>query len=525
MNARLFLPLSMWCLLAACAALPPRGPAPVSQAFHDTQDTPLARIAAASQDDAAGAAASGFRLLPAGEFAFDARTTLARRAERSLDLQYYHIQRDRAGLSLLRELRDAAERGVRVRLLVDDFYAAKIDDLLIDLAAHSDVQIRLFNPLSMRSGNPVLRLLLSSGPFELNNHRMHNKLFIADNAIAIYGGRNVADEYFMSDVEFNFIDMDVLSVGAVVRNLSAAFDLYWNSEAAWPLQALAGPSPGKTTQAAQTARSRFDAEVRDATTLTATYRTDPTGQTSVQLQIAGGRLDLTPARAWVFADPPDKALVAAELNQPTVAMQGMLDVIAGAEKEVIISSPYFVPGPIGMGMMREATANGTRVVLYTNSLGTTDEPLVHDKYSSYRAEMLEFGVEIFEFNPGATQRSTRFGAFGRSVPRLHAKVATVDGRYLLVGSVNLDARSAIGNTEMSVVIDSPRLAQSVHRMISSDRFITMYRLRLGPDGESIEWLSQDDQGRQTATTEEPAGDWWLRLKLWILSLMVDEKLL
>ncbi len=516
----------MGCLLAACTALPPRGPAPISHAFDGTQNTPLARIAVTSQGAGADAEVSGFRLLPTGEFAFDARTALARRAQRSLDLQYYHVQRDRAGLSLLRELRDAAARGVRVRLLVDDFYVSEIDDLLVDLAAHSDVQIRLFNPLSLRSGNPVLRLLLSSGSFELNNHRMHNKLFIADNAIAIYGGRNVADEYFMGDAEFNFIDMDVLSTGAVVRSLSAVFDTYWNSQAAWPLQALSGSSSALTSaHDAQLAKARFDAAVRDATPPTADYPIDPIGQTSVQQQIAGGRLKLVMARARVFADPPDKAIAEVVLNQPTAAMQGMLDVIAGAKKEVIIASPYFVPGPIGMRMMREATARGTRVVLYTNSLGTTDEPLVHDKYSSYRAEMLDFGVEIFEFNPGATQRSTRFGDFGRSVPRLHAKVATVDRRYMLVGSVNLDARSAIGNTEMSVVVDSPPLAQLVHRLISSDRFVTMYRLRLAPNGESIEWLSRDAEGHETVTTEEPEGDWWLRVKLWMLSLMIDERLL
>ena len=292
---------TLFSLLAGCASLPPRGEAPASAAFTDTHDTPLAHIAAASRPSGE-TAPSGFRLLPTGELAFNARLALARCAERSLDLQYYHVHRDQAGRLLLRELRDAAARGVRVRLLVDDFYAAEIDDLLQGLAAHANVQVRLFNPLPLRRGSPLLRLTLSSGDFELHNHRMHNKLFVADNAVAIYGGRNIADEYFMNSAQANFIDMDLLSTGQVVPELSAAFDRYWNSELAWPLQTVPG-----TPHNGEQARTEFDEAVRLAAPPVPAYRLDPLGQTAVEVQLDEGRLALTYGSAAVFADPPEKA--------------------------------------------------------------------------------------------------------------------------------------------------------------------------------------------------------------------------
>jgi putative cardiolipin synthase len=509
-------------LLCACAGLPPRGTPEPSHAQRDTAQTGLGRIAAASRP-ADEAAPSGFRLLPTGEFAFNARLALARRAERTLDAQCYHIQRDHAGRALLRELRDAAKRGVRVRLLVDDFYAAEIDDLLLGLAAHPNVQVRLFNPLPLRRGAPVLRLLLSSmgsGRFQQLNHRMHNKLYIADNQFAIFGGRNVADEYFMSHREANFIDMDLIGTGAVVDDFSSVFDRYWNSEVAWPLHAVLPPAADAAAE-----RAAFDAEVRDAAPLIPRYRTDPFGQTAVEVQLDEGRVVQSFAAAQVHADPPEKALDPGLLKAPTTAMRSLLDAMSGARRYVAITSPYFVPNDDGMARMRMAHQHGVKVVLVTNSLGSTDEPLVHDHYSRRRAELLAMGVDIYEFSPKHTQRSQGFGAFGKSVPRLHAKVAIVDQKRLLVGSVNLDARSAIGNTEMGVVIDSPELATRLSRLVTGTQFANMYKLRLAEDGRTVEWLSREADGSTAVTRDEPAGSAWLRFKLWLQSLIVDPRLL
>jgi putative cardiolipin synthase len=510
-------------LLTACAGLPPRGAPVPSQAFTDTGATALAQVASASLAAAGAdaAAPSAFRLLPTGEFAFNARIALVQRAAVSIDAQYYHVHDDQAGRALLRALREAAARGVRVRLLVDDYHAGEIEHLLADLAACPGVQVRLFNPLPLRIGAPTLRLLLSPGDFERHNHRMHNKLFVADNALAIFGGRNIADEYFMNHPEANFVDLDLLGAGAVVPTLSAVFDRYWNSDTAWPVHAVLGaPADGAAAQA------RFGAAVHDARPLITEYRLDPLGQTAVEAQLPEGVLTLTAAAAQVFADPPTKATGTAPGRRPTVAMQGILDTMKRARQVVSIMSPYFLPGEVGMPMMREAARHGVRTVVVTNSLASTDEPLVHLHYSRYRVEMLRMGVEIYEFSPALVRRSLGFGAFGRSVPRLHAKVTVVDERWLAVGSVNLDGRSAVGNTEMSVVIDSPALAQRIARLRDGGgRGATMYKLRLQADGQTLEWLSLDEQGRGSATTDEPGNSAWQRLQLWLQSLLVDEWLL
>jgi putative cardiolipin synthase len=515
--------LALLALLGACAALPPRGEPEPSQALTETRTTALARIAADSLA-AAGAdatASSAFRLLPTGEFAFSARIALAQRTERTIDAQYYHLHNDQAGRALLRALRDAAARGVRVRLLVDDFQAAEIQFLLADLAAFPGMQVRLFNPLPLRHGAPALRLVLSPGDFERHNHRMHNKLFVADNALAIFGGRNVADEYFMNHPEANFVDLDLLGAGTVVPTLSAVFDRYWNSDAAWPVHTVLGAPTD-----AVAARSRFDAAVRDARPQIVDYPLDPLGQTAVEAQLSEGRLTLVAADAQVFADPPDKAAGIDSGQGPSLAMQGILEAMKRARLEVAIMSPYFVPGDVGMPMMREAARNGVRTAIYTNSLASTDEPLVHHHYSRYRVEMLRMGVEIHEFSPQLVQRSRGFGVFGRSTPRLHAKVTLVDQRWVAVGSVNLDARSAVANTEMSVVIDSPVLAAALVTLSSSnDQIAMMYELRLQPDGQTIEWLSVGPNGKLISTTDEPDSNAWLRFKLWLQSLLVEERLL
>jgi len=239
--------------LAGCASLPPQGQRPVSTALADTADTPLARIAAAAAPDDERQL-SGFRPLMDGDHALNARIALIRRAQKSLDLQYYLIASDEVGLLLLRELRDAAARGVRVRVLVDDLYAAGQDELFAGLAAHANVELRLFNPLPARSGTFGARIVLSLHEFTRINRRMHNKLFIADNAFAIVGGRNLANEYFMRSESANFIDADVLATGPVVRELSTVFDAYWNSEQAWAVQSLTAGKPAD-------ARASFDAMV------------------------------------------------------------------------------------------------------------------------------------------------------------------------------------------------------------------------------------------------------------------------
>lgn len=519
--------------LSACAGLPPRGPVEHSTAFTDTEATPLGRIAANSTL----IGHSGVGLLPTGDSAFGARSALAARAERSLDVQYYHLHADPAGADFVRELHDASERGVRVRLLIDDLHAADTYPLLIGLAAHPGVQVRLFNPLTARKGDKQTRIWRSLHAFSNFNNRMHNKLFIADNAVAIFGGRNIADEYFMRHGEANFVDLDVIAAGPVVQDLSQSFDRYWNSEQAHPLHPLQPPP----TDLAQ-ARAAFDQAALGLGGLRQPPA-DRTRESPITAQLNAGRLELRPANASVHDDPPSKAAgtkrawttkAIGRLQQSVTtgdggegqskALLGVFDMLASAQSDVLIVNPYIVPGQGGLLSIRDVVNRGVRVRIYTNSLGSTDEPMVHFAYSRYRVDLLRLGVELYEFSPEVAGRSGRFGDFGKSTARMHTKIAVADGRWLAAGSVNLDSRSAFFNTELTVVLDCAALAEETTQLILGDYQRSMYRLRLAEDGSTIEWLMPDADGGVKVLAEEPhidrlpTGPEWLKLS-------VDEDLL
>lgn len=505
--------------LAGCANLPTMPLRDASSAFTDTRGTTLGRLAAASLVGS-GPGDSGFRLLPTGDFAFDARIALIRRAERSLDVQYYLLAQDSVGLQLLRELGAAARRGVRVRLLVDDLYTEGEDELLRSFAALPNVEVRLFNPLPARGSSLAERLLFSLHDFGRINHRMHNKLFVADNRFSVSGGRNMADEYFMRSKSANFIDMDVVSAGVVVRELSEVFDRYWNSEHAWPVQSVVTV----TTDNAATQR-RFDELVQHAPPEMELATTDPLGAASVEVELSAGRIPLTFATASVFADAPAKIDRGFRTMTVSTVTRSMLEVMEGARSEVIVTSPYFIPGSVGMAHIKNAIEHGIRVVVFTNSLGATDEPLVHWRYARYRRAMLKLGVVIYELSPDLTRDAGSFGDFGKSFGRLHAKVVIVDRRYLFVGSMNFDERSAWSNTESGLLIDSPALSMQLYDLVASDRSESVYRLRLAADGETIEWVVTGRDGTERVLNDEPHDSWLLRLKMFLLEPFASEDLL
>jgi len=506
-------------MLAGCASLPPLPERAPSTAFTDTRTTALGRIAEASLA-AAEPGESGFRLLPAGDFALDARLALAAHAERSLDVQYYQLQRDSVGLRFLRELGEAARRGVRVRLLVDDLYTSGEDELFRTFAALPNVQVRLFNPLPVRSGSLLTRLFWSLHEFGRVNHRMHNKLFVADNRFAVSGGRNLADEYFMQSTSANFIDMDVVAAGPVVREQSSVFDRYWNSQHAWPVESVVA-----ATLDAVAAQRRFAELVGSAAPDLHLAPNDPLGRHAVGIELAAGQVSLAFARAEVFADAPARVEHADRSDSVATVARSTLEAIGGARQEVLIASPYFIPGPIGMAMVKEARSFGIRIVIMTNGLGATDEPLVHWRYARYRRELLKLGVEIYELSPELARDAGRFGNFRKSFGRLHAKVAVIDRRQLFVGSLNLDQRSAWSNTEAGLLIDSPLLAEGIVALIENDHKESVYQLRLGADGESIEWVVTRADGSERALADEPHNDWLLRLKMWLIGPLTSEDLL
>ena len=315
--------------------------------------------------------------------------------------------------------------------------------------------MRLFNPLPVRNASFGGRIALSLHEFSRVNRRMHNKLFIADSAFAIAGGRNIADEYYMRSTLANFVDMDVLAAGAVVRELAAVFDSYWNSEQAYPI--------GTLTPAVDAAR--FDALNAVPADEPAYAALDRFGRDAIAAQLQSGTLQLRAARVQVLADQPAKAAGAATPTTHAAAAE----VFATAQSELMIVSPYFVPGDGGMAMLRQVQERGATVSVTTNSLGATDEPLAHAGYSKYRLSLLQMGVRLQELGATLSQKSSQLGDFRSSSGRLHAKLAVIDGRRLFIGSMNMDGRSERHNTELGLVIDSRELAAEVTESVPRRR--------------------------------------------------------
>ncbi|HEY6511898.1 MAG TPA: phospholipase D family protein [Burkholderiaceae bacterium] len=495
-------------LIGGCAALPDSVQRPLSQAVIDER-APLAQAAAAAMPATAAADQSGLRLIPDGDQALASRIALIRRAERSLDVQTYHLAADGTGALFLSELRAAAARGVRVRLLLDDLYAAGQDGLYAALAAHANVDVRLFNPLPVRNASFGGRIALSMHEFSRINRRMHNKLFIADGAFAIAGGRNLADEYYMRSTQANFVDMDVLAAGPAVRELAAVFDSYWNSEQAYPIEALSAPVDA----------ARFDALNAVPADEPAFAALDRFGRDAIAGQLQRGTLQLHAARVQVLADQPSKAAGAVTRTTHAAASE----VFAAAQSELMIVSPYFVPGDAGMAMLRQVQERGVSVDVTTNSLGATDEPLVHAGYSKYRLAMLKMGVRLQELGATLSQQSSQLGDFRSSSGRLHAKLAVVDGQRLFIGSMNMDGRSDRHNTELGLVIHSRELAAEVAELFRAGAQRATYRLQLA-ENDRIEWLATED-GCDVTHTREPGRTAGLATRLTLLGSLISEDLL
>jgi len=312
----------------------------------------------------------------------------------------------------------------------------------------------------------------------------------------------------------------VLCSGPVVREMSAAFDEYWNSGLTWPIDSLVPPAEARERQ------RRFDETVGEGTTRLGERQRDAFGRSSFLRQLASGRLTLDHGPARLLADSPDKAAGRDSApGRPTVAAQ-VLALLASARDEALVMSPYFIPGEQGMQVVRELGAGGPgRVTLLTNSFGATDEPLAYAGYERYRLDLLRAGVRIHELSPTLARDSGRVAYFGDTVGRLHAKSLAIDRRWLFIGSLNLDPRSTHTNTEMGLVIDSTVLAQQAGGVLRRAMVSGAFRLRLTQDTDRIEWVEADWQGRETVHPAEPHEDLWLRLKLLLLRPFVSEELL
>jgi phosphatidylserine/phosphatidylglycerophosphate/cardiolipin synthase-like enzyme len=489
-------------LLAGCVGLPRHVQKLPSEALLHPETTKLGRAALHGDH---GRTLSGFRLLVTGDEALASLIALADRAERTLDIQYYLIHQDESSRLLLHHVRLAAERGVRVRLLVDDLNTAGEDRRFMHLGQRANVEVRVFNPFPGGRVAMWTRFIASASDIPRINHRMHNKLFVADNALAITGGRNIGDQYFTRDLHSNFIDLDVVAAGAIVPQLSASFDAFWNSKYAYPIASVASPVqaeavPTPFEEASAAAEAAWLAHELD---------TDD--------------LHLIWVPATVLADRPAKIASEAEPTEEDTIANNIAVLMRSAREELVVISPYFVPGEKGVALMRELTGRGVHVRILTNSLASTDSPLVHDGYARYRVALLKLGVELREVRPKLGQKRPRFHPFRSSNASLHAKALVIDQRTVFIGSMNMDARSARTNSELGIVIRSAEIARQVTSLLDDVSEDGSYQLSL--DGnDRIVWTS-GEAGAEQRWHIDPETTRWQRFLLKMLAPFASEELL
>jgi putative cardiolipin synthase len=332
----------------------------------------------------------------------------------------------------------------------------------------------------------------------------------------------MADEYFMRSEEANFIDMDVIAAGQIVRELSQVFDRYWNSDLAYPILPVMQALAPATAAAASDAR--FVELVRAAPPEFLPATTDPLGRAAVDYEFEAGRIAMEFAVAAVLADTPNKGALRNPGDTLSTVNRSVLEEFAAARSELLIASPYFIPGKVGLERLREVTERKVKVRVVTNGVGSTDEPLVHWRYARYRLNMLKMGIALYEVSPTLARETSAFGVFGLSFRRLHAKVAVFDQQRVFVGSMNFDPRSAWANTESGLLIESAALANQVHNLLDENN-AGIYRLQLAADGKTIEWWSRGPDGNMRFTTVEPDNDWKLQLQRILVEPLVAEELL
>jgi len=454
-------------LLSSCVSLPEDYEREPTWKL-DGSDSGIATLL--KDDFAAHPGLSGAYPLSDGIEALAARVVLARAAEKSLDLQYYIWHADIAGRILLKELLDAADRGVRVRLLLDDLGVGAADDeefLLLD--SHPNVHVQLFNPIALRNSRS---LGLLANPLRLNR-RMHSKSMTADNQVTVVGGRNIGNEYFSLDELVNFADMDVLAMGPVVEQVSDAFDIYWNSEAAFPIRAF--HDNGRSIEQRAQARQQLEAYVaQHGDPYYEAMRATPLGIDARQSEVEPYWGEIT-----ALYDLPEKAL-----GQETDLLLKQLGSLVGkVQRDMLIISPYFVPGKAGTAQLIAARQRGARVRVFTNSLAATDVAAVHAGYKKSRRKLLEGGVELYEMKPklsGDRDAQRKLSFSGSSGASLHAKMFVFDQQRVFVGSMNLDPRSVDINTEIGLLIDSPEFASSLLDHFENRHDRAFYEVRLEP---------------------------------------------
>ena len=502
---------SLLSLLTGCATLPDD----LGQSYSESWPKPGETLLGSIVEEAApeGSGLSGVELLAQPDRAFQTRFAVASLAQKSLDLQYYLWKGDLAGQLLAWRALQAADRGVRVRFLIDDIYHSGRDEVYALLDSHPNFEVRVFNPMANRGAARYLNYALNRKSL---NHRMHNKIFLGDNAVAVMGGRNIGNDYFGVDTNANFLDLDALVAGPAAQEAGAAFDEYWNSRYAVPIDVL--HDRPYTAEDLANARSRLDEAVARIGELP--YTIDLDSEDLVE------RLrEWADQLAWVDAHVVVDPLERFEGQGRSAIVEFGEQHVSSIEREFTAESAYLIPSQEGLETMKEMVDRGVRVRLLTNSLQSNNHISAHSGYLKYRKAILETGAELYELRADAALR-TGFRAHeeDENIPAgIHTKSFIIDDDQVLIGSFNFDPRSRDLNSEIGLVVNDTEFAAEVTAAMDEDFSPeNSYRLFLDDKGK-LRWKQEDPDGTVTVYTRDPGAPWWRRAVARFLSWLPIEK--
>ncbi|WP_346836580.1 phospholipase D family protein [Microbulbifer sp. SAOS-129_SWC] len=486
---------------------------PRTSALPPAVNTRLAHgVAAAS--GTRGGDESGFHLMHDGLSAFVARAVLVEEAEVSLDLQYYIYSDDICGRLLTAKLLQAADRGVRVRLLVDDLGTRLVNPWVSALANHPNMQIRVFNPVEGRSG--LRRSLEQALDFGRINHRMHNKLLVADGLVMITGGRNIADGYF-SNAEVEFLDVDTMAIGGVLADAAACFDDYWNHAVSVPVTELllADDEDYSLEKLRGHLQAHLAAEARSE------FHRALEGADLAQ-ELAEAQVHFDWGAAQLLADPPQKATDPQSLAAEDFPAHQLKKALEQCRERVQIANAYLIPRQRGVALFEGLRRRAVQVQILTNGLGTTDEAVVHGAYARYRKPLLRSGVQLWELRPIADQRRRLHWFKGESRASLHAKIMVLDRDWAFIGSLNLDSRSVLRNTEIGLLMHCPAINRQLHDLF--DEWTApdcAWQLQLNAE-RKLRWHGRGEQGESVTVHRDPDSTLWQRLLCRVLGRLPVE---
>ncbi len=461
---------------------------------------------------------SGFYLLSDNTDAFVARFALATIATKTLDIQYYIMHNDASGQYLAYAILSAADRGVHVRILVDDINLSGRDNNLKMLSQHTNIEIRIFNPLANREWFRNIELIVN---LDRAGRRMHNKVFVADNSAAIIGGRNIGDEYFDDRNSLNFVDLDLLSVGPIVNSITKSFDDYWSSYWATPVEDLS------KTRVVKKQLTTIRSKLKDKWfRVKNTEYFQSLQQSDLTQKIINKQITFIWAEAQLFYDRPEK-LINNKAGKTVHFGPQIMTYFEQAKNELLLASPYLVPGNNGIQWFNNKRKQGVQIKILTNSLAATDVIAVHAGYKKYRKQLVEAGINLFELKP--TAQPSRFKTEklikGSSNASLHAKYMIVDQQFVFIGSANLDPRSKNLNTEIGIMVNSSELArQAVQLFERTASPENSYQIKIDTADKNIVWLTKEN-GNERQYFNEPKAGLIRKLGVFLLSLLPIESLL